>query len=117
MVFIDAGAAHRVQHDVNQVYEAIARLLSKIHLENSWQQPDAIPRIDIEVEEGQKQPVLEGELIPLLSGQEAYPPLEGQPDQLQLEGRDFAALPYRDLEPLALPPHPPSTLIRQKLPS
>lgn len=110
MVFIDAGAAHRVQHDINQVYEAIARLLSKIHLENSWQQPDAIPRIDIEVEEGQKQAVLEGELIPLLSGQEAYPLLEGQPDQLQLEGRDFAALPYRDLEPLALPPQPPLNL-------
>jgi len=110
MVFIDAGAAHRVQHDVNQVYEAIARLLSKIHLENSWQQPDAIPRIDIEVEEGQKQPVLEGELIPLLSGQEAYPALEGQPDPLQLEGRDFAALPYRDLEPLALSPQPPLNL-------
>jgi hypothetical protein len=110
MVFMDAGAAHRVQHDVNQVYEAIARLLSKIHLENSWQQPDAIPRIDIEVEEGQKQPVLEGELIPLLSGQEAYPALEGQPDQLQLEGRDFAALPYRDLEPLPLSPRPPLNL-------
>jgi hypothetical protein len=110
MVFIDAGAAHRVQHDVNQVYEAIARLLSKIHLENSWHQPDVIPRIDIEVEEGQKQPVLEGELIPLLSGQEAYPALEGQPDQLQLEGRDFAALPYRDLEPLTLPSRPPLNL-------
>lgn len=110
MVFMDAGAAHRVQHDVNQVYEAIARLLSKIHLENSWQQPDAIPRIDIEVEEGQKQPVLEGELIPLLSGQEAYPALEGQPDQLQLEGREFAALPYRDLKPLPLSPRPPLNL-------
>ncbi len=110
MVFMDAGAAHRVQHDVNQLYEAIARLLSKIHLENSWQQPDAIPRIDIEVEEGQKQPVLEGELIPLLSGQEAYPALEGQPDQLQLEGREFAALPYRDLEPLPLSPRPPLNL-------
>ncbi len=110
MVFIDAGAAHRVQHDVNQVYEAIARLLSKIHLENSWQQPDAIPRIDIEVEEGQKQPVLEGELIPLLSGQEAYPALEGQADPLQLEGKDFAALPYRDLEPLPLSPRPPLNL-------
>lgn len=110
MVFIDAGAAHRVQHDINQVYEAIARLLSKIHLENSWQQPDAIPRIDIEVEEGQKQPVLEGELIPLLGGQEAYPALEEQPERLQLEGRDFAALPYRDLEPLPLPPRPPLNL-------
>ena len=110
MVFIDAGAAHRVQHDINQVYEAIARLLSKIHLENSRQQLDAIPRIDIDVEEGQKQAVLEGETVPALSGQKTLPALEGQPERLQLEGKDFAALPYRDLEPLPLSPRPPLKL-------
>lgn len=106
MIFTDAGAAHRVQHDINQLCEAIARLLSKIHLDRALQQQTAMPRIDIEVEEGQKQKLLEGQPAPALSGQRIPLALAGQLEWLRLEGRDFAALPYRDLEPLPLSPRP-----------
>ncbi|MBW4489671.1 MAG: hypothetical protein KME12_17955 [Trichocoleus desertorum ATA4-8-CV12] len=109
MVFMDAGAAHRVQHDINQICEAIARLLAKLDLESSTQ-PEAIPRIDIEVEEGPKQGLLAGDPMPALGGQVSPPVLEGQPERLRIEGRDFAALPYRDSDPLGLSPRVPLNL-------
>jgi hypothetical protein len=110
MVFIDAGAAHRIQHDINQVYEAIARLLVKIHLESCLQQPEVVPQVDVEGEEEQKQALLKEHPTPALRGQPTPLILEGQPERLRLEGRDFAALPYRDLEPLPLFPRSPLTL-------
>lgn len=107
MVFMDAGAAHRVQHDINQIYEAIARFLSKMNWE-SRMQPEAVPQIDIEVEAAPPEQAL-------LAG-ESRPVLEGQPQHLRLEGRDFAALPGRDLEPLALPPRSPLNLDPAEVP-
>jgi hypothetical protein len=108
-MFMDAGAAHRVQHDINQVYEAIARLLAKLDLKNNAQ-PEAMPRIDIEVEEGPKQGLLAGDPMPTLGGQATSPVLEGQPERLWIEGRDFPALPCREPDLLALPPRAPLNL-------